>query len=183
MGSEMCIRDRLWWEPDTAVVLAGGFTRQSWGFRKSPYASLQAVQLQYSTGRQSFKFNYDGEFRRENSPLSFVVDAQASGLENLNYFGAGNDSQAVPPPERDDSYFDADSDTYRLTTGPHWAVGRTFEAHVSGEAKWTRTPPDQDSFVGDTLPYGLGDFGQLGVRAGFDPVSYTHLTLPTNREV
>jgi hypothetical protein len=167
-GSRTIPRYQLWWEPDTAVVLAGGFTRQSWGFRKSPYASVQGVQLQYSTGRQSFKFNYDGEFRRENSPLFFVVDAQASGLENLNYFGAGNDAPSEPPADRTESYFDADSDTYRFTAGPHWSFGRTLEAHVSPEAKWTRTPVDQDSFVGDTEPYGTGDFGQLGVRGGFD---------------
>ena len=48
-------------------MLAGGFTHQTWGFRKSPYSTLQAVQLQYSTGRNDFKFTYDGEFRRENS--------------------------------------------------------------------------------------------------------------------
>ena len=85
------------------------------------------MQLQYSTGRQSFKFNYDGEFRRQNSPLALVVDAQASGLENLNYFGAGSDSSSEPPADRDESYFDADSDTYRTTVGPHWSVSRTFE--------------------------------------------------------
>ena len=98
-------------------MLAAGLTHQTWGFRKSPYATLQTVQLQYSTGRNDFKFNYDGEFRRENSNLYWVVDAQASGLENLNYFGVGNDSSSAPPEGERESFYDADSDTYELPVG------------------------------------------------------------------
>ena len=159
---------QLWWEPDPGLMLAAGLTRQTWGFRKYPYASLQSVQLQYSTGRQSFKFNYDGEFRKENSSLYLVVDAQASGLENLNYFGTGNDSSADPPEGQGEDFFDVDSDTYRLTVGPRWSLSRVFEAYVNGEAKWTRTPEDQGTFFGTDQPYGTGDFGQAGVKAGFD---------------
>ena len=167
-GARTLPQFQVWWEPDPGLMLAAGLRRQSWGFRKFPYASLQSVQLQFSTGRQDFKFNYDGEFRRENSKLYFVVDAQASGLENLNYFGAGNDTSSEPPGRRDESFFDAASDTYMFTVGPRWALTRTFEAYLSAEAKWTRTPQDQDTFIGYDQPYGTGDFGQAGVKAGFD---------------
>ena len=96
-GSRTLPTYQLWWEPDPAVMLSAGLTRQTWGFRKFPYASLQSVQLQYSTGRNDFKFNYDGEFRRENSKMYLVVDAQASQLENLNYFGQGSGTTSQPP--------------------------------------------------------------------------------------
>ena len=99
-GSRTLPLYQVWWEPDPGLMLAAGLRRQTWGFRKFPYASLQAVQAQFSTGRQDFKFNYDGEFRRENSKLYFVVDAQASGLENLNYFGAGNGTPRSRPRAR-----------------------------------------------------------------------------------
>ena len=66
-GSRTLPQYKAWWEPDPGVMLAAGFAHQTWGFRKFPYASLQTVQLQYSVGRNAFKFNYDGEFRRENS--------------------------------------------------------------------------------------------------------------------
>jgi hypothetical protein len=167
-GSRTIPRYQVWWEPDPELVLAAGFTRQAWAFRKFPYASLQAVQLQYSTGREKFKLNYDGEFRKENSRLYLVVDAQASGLENLNYFGAGNDTSAEPPEGQGESFFDADSDTFRLTLGPRWALSRVFEAYVNGEAKLTRTDEDQDTFIGGDQPYGIGDFGQVGARVGLD---------------
>ena len=110
-GARTLPQFQVWWEPDPGLMLAAGLRRQTWGFRKFPYASLQSVQLQFSTGRQDFKFNYDGEFRRENSKLYFVVDAQASGLENLNYFGAGNGTSSEPPEGETESFFDAASDT------------------------------------------------------------------------
>ena len=69
-GSRTIPRYQLWWEPDTGVVLAGGFTRQSWGFRKSPYASLQGVQLQYSTGRQKLQVQLRRRVPTGRTPLS-----------------------------------------------------------------------------------------------------------------
>jgi hypothetical protein len=159
---------QLWWEPDPQVILAAGFTRQSWGFRKSPYATLQTVQLQYSTGRNDFKLNYDGEFRRENSALYFVVDAQASQLENLNFFGYGNDSENVPPEGQDEGWFDVDSDTYDLFPSVWWAPGRTLNLFAGPDVKLTDTPKSQSGFTGAAQPYGIGQFAQAGVRGGLD---------------
>jgi len=167
---------QVWWEPDPGVVLAAGLTRQGWAFRKSPYASLQAAQLQYSIGRNDFKLNYDGEFRRENSNVYFVLDAQASQLENLNYFGFGNDTGNDPPgsdedgseEENDDEYFDAVSNTYDFFPSAWWAPTRTLHLFVGPDVKVTDTPLSQAGFIGQDQPEGMGWFGQAGVRGGFD---------------
>jgi hypothetical protein len=159
---------QVWWEPDPGVMLAAGLTRQGWGFRKSPYASLQAAQLQYSVGRNDFKLNYDGEFRRENSNVYFVVDAQASQLENLNYFGFGNDTASAPPEGQEEDYFDAASNTYDLFLSGWWAPARTLHLFAGPDAKVTDTPKNQTGSMGAEQPYGIGTFGQAGVRAGFD---------------
>ena len=167
-GSRTLPQFKGWWEPDPGVMLAAGLARQTWGFRKFPYASLQTVQLQYSIGRSAFKFNYDGEFRRENSKQYFVLDVQASQLENLNYFGLGNELSNTPPEGQTEDYFDVESDVYRFTPWSRWALSRTFEVYVGPEVKWTRTPADQSVYFGVEQPYGTGDFGQVGVRGGFD---------------
>ena len=114
-GSRTLPQYKLWWDPDPGLVLAAGLTHQTWGFRKSPYSTLQAVQLQYGTGRNALKLTYDGEFRRENSNVYWVVDSKASGLENLNYFGFGNDTTNAPPEGSGDSFYDA---TRTPTTSP-----------------------------------------------------------------
>ena len=178
-GSRTLPQFKLWWEPDPALMLAAGFARQTWGFRKSPYATLQAMQLQYSTGRNDFKFNYDGEFRRENSRQYFVVDAQASGLESLNYFGLGNETTNAPPEGSDDAFYDADSDTYELFVSAWWASARTLELYVGPDVKLTDTPASQTGFIGGDQPYGIGTFGQLGVKGGFDFDSRGHLRTGT----
>jgi hypothetical protein len=159
---------QIWWEPDPGLIVAGGFTRQTWGFRKRPYSTLQTVQAQYSFGRDDFKVNYDGEFRRENSNVYFVLDAQASQLENLNYFGAGNDLSNVPPEGQGESYFDVDSDTYVLFPSVWWAPARTLNLYVGPEAKLTDTPASQGGYTGEAQPYGIGQFGEVGVRGGLD---------------
>ena len=149
-GSRTLPQYKFWWEPDPAVMLGVGFTHQTWGFRKSPYSSLQAVQLQYSTGRNAFKFSYDGEFRRENSNLYFVVDAQASGLENLNYFGFGNQSSSAVPEGSGESFYDADSDTYEPFLSSWWAPTRTLEFYAGPDAELTDTA--QSGFIGSDQP-------------------------------
>ena len=165
-GSRTLPQYKLWWEPDPELLLAAGLAHQTWGFRKSPYSTLQAVQLQYSTGRNAFKFTYDGEFRRESSNVYWVVDSQASGLENLNYFGFGNETSSAPPEGGDESFYDADSDTYDLFLSNWWAPTRTLELYAGPDVKVTRT--GQSGFIGSDQPEGLGQFGQAGLKAGFD---------------
>ena len=143
-GSRTLPQFKLWWEPDPQLMLAAGLTRQTWGFRKSPYSTLQAVQLQYSTGRQAFKFTYDGEFRRENSNLYWVVDAQASGLENLNYFGLGNDSRASRPR----AAARASTTPTRTPTSSSFPPGglpRARSSSTRGRTSSSRTPPRRAS--------------------------------------
>jgi hypothetical protein len=178
-GSRTLPQYKLWWEPDPGLILAAGFSHQTWGFRKSPYSTLQAVQLQYSVGRNSFKFNYDGEFRRENSNLYVVVDAQASGLENLNYFGVGNDTSSTPPEGSDSGYFDADSDTYHFFPAHYWEPTRQFRLYAGPDAKLTDTKKSQAGYIGAEQPYGMGTFGQAGVRGGFDLDTRGHRLLGT----
>jgi hypothetical protein len=100
--------------------------------------------------------------------MYLVVDLQASQLENLNYFGQGSGTTSQPPEGTTESFFDVDSDTLLFKVGPRWAISRVFEAYVSAEAKWTHTPGDQSTYIATEQPYGIGDFGQVGVRAGID---------------
>jgi len=167
-GSRTTRETLLWWEPDPGLMVAGGFFHTRWGFRKRPYASLQHAQLQYSFGREKLKFNYDGEFRRENSSLYWLLDAQASGLENLNFFGFGNDTVQAPPEGKGEEFYDAASDTYVLFPSLRLEHRRLFEVYAGPEVKYTHTPRDQATFLGAEDPYGSGDFGQFGIRLGFD---------------
>ena len=160
---------QVWWEPDPALMLAAGLTRQTWGFRKSPYSTLQTAQLQYSTGRDDFKLNYDGEFRaRTRRSTSWSTPRPRSSTENLNYFGTGNDSTSVPPEGEGEGYYDVDSDTYDLFVSAWWSPTRTLHLYAGPDVKLTDTPESQGGFTGTTQPYGIGQFGQAGVKGGLD---------------
>ena len=46
---------QLWWEPNQALMLGGGFTRTAWGFHKYPWANMQSFTLLYSTGYKNVR--------------------------------------------------------------------------------------------------------------------------------
>ena len=96
------------------------------------------------------------------------MDAQASGLETLNFFGFGNESAQALPEGSGEEFYDADSDTYSLFPSLRFEHRRLFEVYAGPEVRYTHTPQGQATFIGTTDPYGSGDFGQVGVKAGFD---------------
>ena len=74
----------------------GGFTRTSWGFRKYPWANMQAFTLLYSTGYNNVRATYVGQWRLSDTSLIGAVGARFSGIENMNFYGFGNETPDVP---------------------------------------------------------------------------------------
>jgi hypothetical protein len=81
-------------------------------------------------------------------------------------FGFGNDTASEPPEGGDESYFDADSDTYDLFVSSWWATARTLELFAGPEVMLTHT--GQSGFIGVDQPLGMGQFAQAGLKGGFD---------------
>ena len=73
---------QVYWEPNQAFMLGGGVTRTSWGFRKYPWANMQAVTLLYSTGYNNVRASYDGQWRVSDTKLLGSVKMRFSGIEN-----------------------------------------------------------------------------------------------------
>ena len=65
---------QVYWEPNQAFMLGGGVTRTSWGFRKYPWANMQAFTLLYSTGYNNVRASYGGQWR-----LSDTRHARSAG--------------------------------------------------------------------------------------------------------
>jgi len=85
----------MWWQPNQALMVGGGFTRTAWGFRKYPWADTQAFTLLYSTGYNSVRASYLGQWRLSSTKLLGTVNARFSGIENRNFYGFGNETPNV----------------------------------------------------------------------------------------
>jgi hypothetical protein len=154
---------QVYWEPNQAFMLGGGFTRTSWGFRKYPWANMQAFTLLYSTGYNNVRASYGGQWRLSDTALVGSVKARFSGIENRNFYGFGNQTPDVP----DKALHLTETNEYSVFPALRYQPSRAFELHVGAEAKVVETKGG-DSLVEQEQVYGHGTFGEAGVRAGLE---------------
>lgn len=79
---------------DDGFIIGTGFrfTRQE-GFRKSPYAGLQQLQVAYAFSTGAYRVRYTGEWIRAIGKADLVLNALARAPNNtLNFFGRGNET-------------------------------------------------------------------------------------------
>lgn len=78
------------------LVVGGRFQLKSYGFRRLPYGWRAGANVMYGTGNGRGAFLTDVDYRFENSPLSFTVDARASDIEAIRFLGYGNGTPDLP---------------------------------------------------------------------------------------
>ena len=154
---------QLYWQPNQAFMLGGGLTRTSWGFRKYPWANMQAFTLLYSTGYNSVRASYAGQWRLSDTKLLGSVRLRFSGIENRNFYGFGNQTPDVPEKE----LHMTETNEYSVFPALRYQASPAFELHVGAEAKVVQTKGG-DSLVEQQQLYGSGTFGEAGLRAGFE---------------
>lgn len=151
-----------------ALIDYGGFTN-FYGFRRVPYSTRLDYQLQYATGKNSLRFIGGITRQLENSRGFWKIDALASGIETLRWYGTGNETtqngQAT-------DFFKVNQNQFGLgfRLGTRFGTRNTFS--IGPEVRWSQTnlgkKPNRDRFIATDQPYGTGDFGMLG--AGFSLV-------------
>jgi hypothetical protein len=153
---------QVYWEPNQAFMLGGGFSRTAWGFRKYPWASMQSLTILYSTGYNNVRASYAGQWRLSDTSLIGALDLRFSGIENMNYYGFGNQTPDVP----EDKLHMTETNEYSVFPALRYQPSPRFELHLGAEAKVVQTKGG-DSLVEQEQQYGAGKFGEAAVRAGF----------------
>ena len=86
---------RLGGSSDLGLVLNLGLASTGYGFRKLPWADEQTARVAYSTKLERFRAEYIGRYRFEQSRLTSGLEARASGLEVIRFYGFGNETPDV----------------------------------------------------------------------------------------
>lgn len=82
------------YNPDQGLQLRIGIIDERQGFRKDPYSVKHELWTNYSTGRKSFFFSYDGHFRKVIGENDLRIKFNSWGPNNLtNFFGLGNQTE------------------------------------------------------------------------------------------
>ncbi|MBP3944329.1 hypothetical protein J5U18_12340 [Sphingobacteriaceae bacterium WQ 2009] len=94
------------YSPDRGVSFGAGYLIEKHGFRKEPYASRQEFGANYSTGRESFLFHYQGDFKAVWGKNDLIINLDAYGPNNKdNFFGLGNNTVFEERKERGIQYY------------------------------------------------------------------------------
>ena len=163
-GSATFYQPLLWWEPDPGVVLSMGAARYGYGFRKQPYATLQRVAVEYKTKRQAFGASYTGDFRWARPGFTTLVELEADGAKNYNFYGIGNETVNVS-----DDFNEAHQKLFSAFPSlvAYENERRTLAFALGPEAKFSENAAEEGTLISTERPYGFDDFGQVGARARF----------------
>ena len=147
--------------PDIGLFIGGGRILTVYGFRKYPYASRHRFLAGIATGPWTYRLDYHGDFRREDSRTYFDLRARASGVEVISFHGFGNE---IPAPG-DNEFYRVTQDAYGVQPSIALSIGPHSEVLVGPLLKYASTDNHPDRFLatlGDL--YGTGNFGELGGR-------------------
>jgi hypothetical protein len=153
---------RLWpgFSTDLGLFLGGGVIAQGYGFRKVPYANEQLFRVGYATRARTFRLEYKGDFRRSNSSLHGLIDARASGIEILRFYGFGNDTTS----EAGDDFYKIEQNQFSFLSALGWLFGPWTAFSLGTEFKYVTITLDPDTLLGQEKPYGARDFSQVSIR-------------------
>lgn len=147
--------------PDLGFFLGVGVTFTNYGFRKLPYASQHRIRVGGATGPKSYRVDYLGKWRRENSGFETSLFLMRSGIEINRFHGFGNETEAPG----DDEFYRVTSDQYLVAPSISFPLANRLRFSIGPELKYVSTDDRSDRFLTTLDPYGDGTFGEVGGRA------------------
>ncbi|UCH84883.1 MAG: BamA/TamA family outer membrane protein, partial [Candidatus Latescibacterota bacterium] len=161
---------------DIGPFLGARVVRETYGFRKDGYARQLSARLGYSFMLNAFTLGLDLSRRWENSKKIGNLNLLLSGIESINFYGFGNETQ----PPANDSAADVDRRVARLEPSMKLALSRDWTFSLGVPFQYSKTMDDSGTILGTTNPYGTGDFWQAGLRVGLVHDSRNVPTWPTS---
>lgn len=149
--------------PDVGLFIGAGFSTTDYGFRKHPYSSRHTFRAGYAITASTFRAEYKGEWRWENSRVHTNLLARASGIEILRFYGFGNETAN----NGDRDFFKVQQDQFLIEPSITIPFSDRVRLTAGPRAQFSRMDENANRFI-NTLPslYGTGEFGQVGGRMG-----------------
>ena len=155
-----------WIDYGSDIGLFGGVSASlySFGFRQNPYASRVTLRAGYATGVSALRAEVLGDFRIRNSTTRLLLEARASGVDVVRFFGFGNET----PFTAADDFYKVYQQQYSLTVGVAHALAPGLTFRIGPTVKYVSTDLDRVTLVAQSRPYGSATFGMVGGQAAID---------------
>ena len=161
---------------DAGLILGAGLELLDFGFKKYPYANRHILRGAFAFEALKPVVDYFGDFRFRGSRSHLTLNARFSGLENLRYYGLGNETDG----DGDEERFRIDHYQVSIFPALTWSKGsvspipslvdpRVQDTHfmIGPVIQYNHTSAEAGSVLEQEMPYGLGRFGQFGVATRF----------------
>jgi surface antigen Omp85-like protein len=158
-GSRWTASTQVSYGPDIGFFLGGGRTLTIYGFRKDPYSSRHRFRAGFATGPKTYRADYRGEFRPENSASYAEILLRASGVDVISFHGFGNEIAAPG----DNEFYRITQDAFGFHPSLVFDLGGRTTLQVGPAVKYVSTDRRPGRFLA-TLGnlYGSGNFGEVG---------------------
>lgn len=144
------------------IVPKLGLSWKRYGFAREPYATFVSLAGEYSIGIDGFRVTLMADRRLERSRVHYTAMARMSEFEVINFHGLGNDTDGEP-----DDFYHVDQRQWLLQPAVAVALGRRESDVTFGPVvQYSSTGGPAERFIAQERPYGIGEFGQAGVRLG-----------------
>jgi hypothetical protein len=148
-------------QPDVGVIVAGGATLRTYGFRRFPYRSSMSFRLAFATGAGKFGAEYTADFRTTTA-ARFALRARWSGFDVVRFYGLGNETAFSGSTD----FYKVKQQQYLVAPSLVVPLGPSLELSAGPVVKYAHTTLEPGTLVYALRPYGIGSWGQVGVHAG-----------------
>jgi hypothetical protein len=144
---------------ELGLFVGGGRTLTIYGFRKNPYSVRHRFRAGIASGPKTYRVDYRGDFRRENSTTALGLVVRASGLDVISFYGFGNEVAA--PQSR--KFYRVTQDAFGAYPFVSFGLGRHTVLETGPFLKYASTDNRPDRFLATFGNlYGAGNFGEVG---------------------
>ncbi len=143
---------------DDGAFLGVIFDLYNYSFRSIPYQNKISLRGGYALKAERFIADFNAEFPNVWKG-TFHIDAHASGLGALNYFGFGNETKYLPA-SYDKDFYKIKQRMFVLAPGYEYPLFKDVTLRATGALRYIQTPieglPDS-AYLKLTKPFGIGD--------------------------
>jgi hypothetical protein len=141
------------------VLIGGGVTRTDWSGEARPFRSRATLRVAYGSESHSGVVDLNTDWRWAHSPLQLHVNALASGVGAIYFYGFGNET----PSTNSSSYYRAGRSVYAFTPYVLYPLSKRVQLTSGFALRQVYTPLDTSLFIGVDRPYGSPNFGEGGL--------------------
>jgi len=152
---------QIGFEPDVGFMGGLSIEHYDFGFRRVPHATALKAAGMWGTTPGAYRVDVEVSVYRENSGMHGLLQGRASGLEILRFHGFGNETAADLPA----TDYEVEQGQFILRPSLVAPLSETVSIGIGPVAKFAKTDHVPNWLSGQPLPYGMGDFGQVGFEA------------------